>query len=116
MSLTAEQIRERSRERAAKWRQENPGAYAEKVRQQTVKRTAELEALAGRPKSATCELCGNEAKTVFDHDHAFDHFRGWLCSRCNVVLGHVKDSTVLLQEMINYLERTKHGATNRSGT
>lgn len=65
---------------------------------------AEQEELAGRPRPDTCELCGEKAKTVFDHCHNKGHFRGWICDRCNRVLGSVKDDIVLLELMVKYLE------------
>jgi hypothetical protein len=61
------------------------------------------DAAIGRPKSSTCELCGEKAKTVFDHDHLTGQFRGWLCDRCNRTLGSVKDSTALLMKMVAYI-------------
>ena len=65
-----------------------------------------------------CKICG--AKTpghqrknfAVDHDHTCcsdtvthcgNCFRGLLCTRCNLVLGEVKDNTTLLQKMIEYL-------------
>jgi len=59
--------------------------------------------LAGRPQASICELCGQEGKTVWDHDHKSNLFRGWICNRCNLVLGAVKDDPTLLQKMIAYL-------------
>ena len=59
--------------------------------------------LAGRPPPETCELCGEVANVVWDHDHQTGLFRGWLCDRCNRVLGSVKDDVVLLSKMIDYL-------------
>lgn len=66
----------------------------------------------GRPRPQCCELCGEHANgpfghkfvgIVFDHDHATGVPRGWLCDRCNKVLGLVKDSPALLARMIVYL-------------
>ena len=69
---------ERQRIRYARWR---------------AKREQQLTDVAGRPR------------TVFDHCHVDGHFRGWLCDRCNRTLGQVRDNTVLLRKMIEYLER-----------
>ena len=39
-----------------------------------------------------------------DHDHITGEFRGWLCSRCNLMLGNTGDSVVLLQGLLTYVE------------
>jgi hypothetical protein len=64
--------------------------------------------LAGRPKPEHCELCGglpDKKGIVWDHDHASGEFRGWLCGRCNLVLGKVKDDPELLRKLADYLDR-----------
>ena len=67
------------------------------------------EKLAGRPRSAACEICGAQStKSLhFDHDHRTGEFRGWLCWNCNTVLGKVNDDTELLDKMIVYLSRSR---------
>jgi hypothetical protein len=60
-----------------------------------------------RPKTEFCELCGSSKKICFDHDHKTNKFRGWLCGRCNMVLGSVEDNIELLEAMINYLKQSK---------
>lgn len=55
-----------------------------------------------------CECCERTGlKLRFDHDHATDLFRGWICDRCNLVLGLVKDDQKLLHFMIMYLKRSE---------
>lgn len=74
------------------------------------------EELMGRPRPLLCEMCGQppygrgnkkEAGICFDHDHETGKPRGWLCDRCNKVLGLVHDDIQLLQSMISYLK--EHG-------
>lgn len=67
--------------------------------------TQKLEKKAGRLKLENCEICGGTGRICFDHDHTTNKFRGWLCVRCNLVLGMVKDNTDLLLEMANYLKQ-----------
>ena len=57
----------------------------------------------GREKADQCELCGAIGVICLDHDHATNKFRGWLCRRCNLTLGLVKDSKELLNKMVEYL-------------
>jgi recombination endonuclease VII len=66
--------------------------------------------LAGRPKPDACEVCGSNEQyehigICFDHDHATGKFRGWLCAKCNLVLGLVSDSKERLIKLISYLEK-----------
>lgn len=102
---------------AATWRMENPDAgkrvhrtYWTKIQE---KRAIEL----GRPKPDHCEMCGKDGYgqgnkprigICFDHDHETGKARGWLCDRCNKVLGLVKDDPDLLRKMIAYLENGGH--------
>lgn len=73
-------------------------AYAERQRAKQI-------AIAGRPKPETCEICNElNIRIVFDHCHTKGHFRGWICDRCNRVLGLVKDSSDLLLKLSRYLE------------
>lgn len=65
---------------------------------------AQLVAATGSTRPETCQVCGQGGKIVFDHDHAAAKFRGWLCTRCNLVLGHVKDDPELLKKLTEYLE------------
>ena len=68
------------------------------------------EEMAGRPPPDACELCAalasNEryGRLSFDHDHATGRFRGWLCDKCNRILGYIKDNPALLRRMVVYLE------------
>lgn len=45
-----------------------------------------------------------------DHDHDTNEFRGWLCHKCNLGLGNMKDSIQRLQSAIEYLEKNKKGS------
>lgn len=62
------------------------------------------EEIAGRKRSEKCDVCYKIGKVDFDHCHKEKHFRGWLCRRCNLVLGMVKDDKILLLNLVKYLE------------
>lgn len=62
------------------------------------------EKIVGRKKPDACEICGAMGKIVFDHSHETEKFRGWICDRCNKVLGFAKDSPELLERLSNYLK------------
>ena len=52
-----------------------------------------------------CAVCSSTDRIVIDHDHVSGKVRGLLCTPCNLALGHVKDSTKILSDLIGYLER-----------
>jgi len=57
-----------------------------------------------------CEICRTrfEAKDwnrVVDHHHDTKRVRGILCRRCNLLLGHAKESVRILEGAIAYLQR-----------
>ena len=99
-----ETVRERDRVAQEKRRKNDP--EAQKIRNERYKenKKRKQEEIAGRPRSLLCEICGTEDITVFDHCHACGDFRGWLCHRCNRVLGSVNDDVELLYKLISYVE------------
>lgn len=60
-------------------------------------------------QKGVCAICGEHSKKQLaaDHDHTTMKPRGLLCQRCNTTLGFVKDNPLLLQAMIDYLNRYK---------
>lgn len=68
-----------------------------------------------KSQNGVCKICGESEKynrrLSVDHDHTCCSgeescgkcIRGLLCSNCNRVLGQVKDSTKILQNMIEYI-------------
>jgi hypothetical protein len=69
-----------------------------------------MEKLAGREKSETCEICGAFGKDLkkglcYDHNHTTGTFRGWICGRCNLTIGLVKENTETLMAIIEYIKK-----------
>ena len=61
-------------------------------------------------QNGVCAICGDAdagGRGAFhaDHDHKKETPRGVLCHRCNIALGHFKDSTEILQSAIDYLKK-----------
>jgi hypothetical protein len=50
-----------------------------------------------------CEICSISIKLVVDHNHATGGFRGLLCNKCNVGLGHFNDDIKLLRKAVDYI-------------
>lgn len=68
--------------------------------------------LAPRPQPEDCEVCGafagkGKMGIHFDHDHTTGKFRGWLCGRCNVALGMVKDNSETLIALAEYIKKSR---------
>ena len=86
---------------------EHRRSYARKymARKLREKRNAD----ATRPRPEKCEICKTDASflrrgIVYDHNHQTGKFRGWLCDRCNRVLGLVEDNIEILGSMVTYLK------------
>jgi hypothetical protein len=60
--------------------------------------------LPTRSEPLYCEACGNAGPICLDHCHKTGLFRAWLCHRCNLTLGRVKDNPILLRKLANILE------------
>lgn len=99
----ADRLKKAERERAR--RRLNTEEYELSKAKQKLRKETLLAEAAGRPRPNVCDICGEGGgKIVFDHCHVHGHFRGWLCNRCNWVLGHAKDDPSLLRKMAEYLE------------
>jgi Recombination endonuclease VII len=96
-------------ERARRNRSINPEGCQSSLERYRAKQEAIKVQEAGRPRPIKCELCDGDGRIVFDHCHQHGHFRGWICDRCNKVLGLVKDQTPLLRKMAEYLEPPTDG-------
>jgi len=103
------------RESAKRMRALNPEREKARLKKHSDKLAQQRVVQAGRLKPELCEICGlNEFKIVFDHCHDKGHFRGWICDRCNRVLGIVKDSCALLTKLKDYLERDNEQNNNET--
>lgn len=63
-----------------------------------------------KKQKGVCAICKREfqtrKKTHLDHDHKTGSIRGFLCSRCNLLLGNVGDNIELLKNAIQYLQES----------
>jgi hypothetical protein len=56
-----------------------------------------------------CEICGVlesdlSQRLHVDHDHVSGNFRGFLCGKCNRMLGYADDNKAILEKAIDYLK------------
>ena len=92
-----------AKERSRKWYRENKERRYEMNRIWWKNEIARREKIAGRKRPDMCEICSTKGKVMFDHDHKTGKFRGWICMKCNTILGKVDDSKELLRKLIKYL-------------
>ena len=91
------------RNRRARQYQTTPEAKRLRRERRETRRTN----LAGRQKPDVCEVCGRTGKIAFDHCHLTGHFRGWICERCNLILGMANDNPLLLRHLADYLANAR---------
>lgn len=103
-----ELLRKRSRETQRRLRQAYPEREKATQLRWRQRREDKLAAEAGRPRSSYCEICMAQERTVFDHSHQKGHFRGWICDRCNKILGLVRDDISHLKALQIYLEQLEY--------
>lgn len=113
----SEKVRRQQREASARFYAKHPERVKKWARRWQTERNPEAFDAANirknggteptRPRPETCELCGQgegyRRRISYDHCHSTGVFRGWLCTRCNFVLGHMKDDAALLRKMADYL-------------
>jgi hypothetical protein len=101
-----EKIRENDRISQNNKRKKDPEGYRRRYLKWKNKKELELQQKAGRPRPNVCEVCNEfNRQIVFDHCHKTENFRGWICDRCNKVLGLLKDNVELFKNLATYLER-----------
>lgn len=99
-------INEQSRLCKKRLRTINPEKEKNRLKNYYLRLENELTKIFGRPRSKECEICNKaDCRIVLDHCHKSDFFRGWICDRCNRVLGMVDDSANILDKLKIYLEK-----------
>jgi len=111
---------EKSKERMRKWRANN----IEKVRASNIMRygiTLDDYKQMYASQNGKCAGCGcsivdfggdrngQRNNAHIDHDHTTGYVRGLLCMQCNMILGAAQDSTVVLANLIAYLNQNEIG-------
>lgn len=101
-----EKIRERDRLAKQRKRKSDPEGQKRRNEEYAIRKEAKRWEIAGRPRPDVCDTCKEcNGFIVFDHCHTSNKFRGWLCDRCNKVLGLLKDDSSLFRKLADYLDR-----------
>jgi hypothetical protein len=124
--------RERNRLKNIEWRKNNPEKYKKAVaawraRNPSYEETLKLKLRYGitpqdyeqmhQAQNGLCAICGNPEtarhnksnevqKLAVDHCHKTGKVRGLLCQDCNRGIGKFKDSVILMEKAIKYLNLT----------
>lgn len=111
-----EKVRQAARDYYHATKETRKEAMAANSLKQNRKRPALLlarqEAALGRVKPDACDACGgNDGGIVFDHCHSAMVPRGWLCDRCNIALGCLRDDPERLRKLLGYLKRKRPSIT-----
>lgn len=80
--------------------------HYEKNKEKILERGREKTRQKREERTGPCPICETETVLVWDHDHATGLFRAYICSPCNLSLGHAKDNPTTLRRLADYLERT----------
>ena len=108
-----ERVRKSARDFASKKRRLYPTKTHQQDRKSALKKNygitlKEYEILFNK-QNGVCAICHkSETRTKYlcvDHNHGTGEIRGLLCTKCNLALGYINDSILLLEEMIKYIKR-----------
>jgi len=115
----------------------NMGYYRRECKECARKMARESKALREKygspPEDYRCPICDRSATDggakgdvatrrhssgnpwAIDHDHEKGHFRGWLCHKCNMGIGHFNDNVDLLHKAVTYLKNGSiHSTSDKS--
>jgi len=100
-------------ERLRKWRKKNPIKAHDADRRKNLQRnyglsTSQYQDLKEECKGK-CSLCGMYTPTLeLDHNHKTKRIRGFLCRKCNLLLGLIEDRSLSLEQIGIYLDKPCH--------
>lgn len=94
------------REYGILWRKKNQKKINAKARLRRYDISQELHDALLKKQKNRCAICKKKFQETphTDHDHKTGTNRGLLCSRCNLALGQLRDSILLLKNAIKYLK------------
>ena len=99
--------------RAAKWNRENKERRQIIVQKNNYKKryglSVEQKQELINKQDSKCAICTNDLKDTHDvcvdHNHVTGAIRGILCRKCNLGIGHLKDSIEILKSAQKYLQK-----------
>lgn len=111
---------EKRRKTAKEWAKTHPERAAANSRKYLLKKRYSGQVPPKRfqemfeAQNGKCAICGitpleNEKELSIDHDHTTGKVRALICNQCNLALGCVKENTIILENMINYINGWRFG-------
>ena len=112
--------RDQIQARKRAWRRANPESQRRYEYKSKLKRdyglTLDDFGRIAKEQGHRCAICREHVlKLVVDHEHATNVVRGLLCANCNLLLGHAKESLLVLEAAINYLKMTMEKLQGAAG-
>src|SRR5690606_27334940 len=97
------------------WQRQNPDKRRTHVLRHMYGITAEQYDEMVAEQDGVCAICGNAetwisnktgkvSRLSVDHNHVTGDIRGFVCRRCNRVMGFVEDDPYLVRRILEYLE------------
>lgn len=105
---------------AAQWNRDNRDHVNTRERGRKYGLTASDLAELIEAQDGLCAICnevlmvGGKLGSHIDHDHVTGKTRGILCMKCNLLLGHAKDSPTVLRAAAKYIETSGGGISDDS--
>jgi len=95
------------------WRKRNPTLVHGLDKRKRLKKkyglTPELYAGLKESCQGRCSLCSQPTKALeLDHDHKTKRLRGFVCRKCNLLLGLIEDRNLPLDQIAAYLGESCH--------
>ena len=101
--------RDRKRERDREYRRTHKEMYKSQQLRRWYGITIEQYKQMLSSQNNRCAICGNTFKihrgTHVDHNHQTGKVRGLLCNGCNIGIGSLKDSLIIVRAAVKYLEQ-----------
>jgi len=98
--------RKRVQEYDTLWRKKNQKKINARTRLHRYNISQEAHDAILKKQKNRCAICRKKFRATphIDHDHKTGRNRGLLCSRCNLAIGQLEDSVLLLKNAIKYLK------------
>ena len=99
--------------RLAQWRRKNPIQAHELDKRKRLRQDYGLSPMLYEQLKEKCQgkcsLCGQQTDSLeLDHDHKTKRIRGFLCRKCNLLLGLLEDRNIPLNQIATYLDKPCH--------
>lgn len=86
------------------WRQRNPHWHRDYERQKKLGITPDETQKLLEGQEGKCAICEDIMdRPCLDHNHVTNKVRGLLCSSCNLGIGSLKDSPLIVEKALYYL-------------